>query len=456
MAAAAACSSLACCRRHPRACHRQHSATEPPRFRATATTGAVTAAAEAASALTERTHGTGTAHRLQDWVCTQAAAARSSTIDCKGCSWWTPVDLIAPMRSGRNLPHLLPRHAATTVWFICVSKPASEQDTLNSKHLELATAAVASARLHAPSLAPHVMYIHRPDQPLAADDAFARRLRSLGARVLPHRLSFYDAIPQAKLTGGSQRHLNFAAFGRLDIPRVVDSMRPELRARGLDSERVLYTDTDVLFAADFDVSRRFHRVRYFAVGTEAFSETLNSGVMYLNVSAMAAEWPRMLEYAVRRSFKFHLLDQTLLRDWFETSRCSGCKSTPSQARQGRRRRAAALQRLDDAVYNARGFMHPQRPLQNGPVIVPHIWHWHGYKPHDVACWIAAIRNGAWPASAWLDLPVQGSGCRFFSAITMGRCYLRTYAFLLTQHRRLLRFAEFVAGELGNNRTQPGA
>ena len=229
----AACSSLACCRRHPRACVRQHDAADSLRLRATATVGPVSASAEAASAPTDRPHGT----RLQDWVCAQAAAARSSTVDCEACSWWTPVDLLPPMHAGRSLPRLLPQREATTAWFICVSRPASEQDTLNSRHLELATAAVASARLHAPSLAPHVLYIHRPEQPLAADDAFARRLRSLGAQVLPHRLSFYDAIPQAKRTGGSQRHLNFAAFGRLDIPRVVDSMRPQLRARGTQTFR---------------------------------------------------------------------------------------------------------------------------------------------------------------------------------------------------------------------------
>ena len=200
---------------------------------------------------------------------------------------------------------------------------------------------------------------------------------------------------------------------------------------------------DVLFAGDFDATDRYRRLRYFAVGTEGFSETLNSGVMYLNVSAMAAEWPRMLEYAVRRHFKFHLLDQTLLRDWFETGRCTGCKSQLGGRRRPRRHRSVALEALDDARYNARAFMHPLKPPAadpQGAPVLPHIWHWHGYKPHDVACWVAAIRGGAWPARAWRHTPVMGSGCRYFDAITMGSCYLRTYAFLLTQHRRLVRFA----------------
>lgn len=163
---------------------------------------------------------------------------------CEKCSWWMPANIIEPSFS-RSPPRLLPPTAATTVWVICVSKPSTSEDELNSKHLELATVAVASARLRAPSLAPYVMYIHRPGQALTADDAFVDRLRTMGARVLPHQLSFFDQIPKSKLTGGSQKHLNFAAFGRLDIPRVIDSIRPELRERGLDSERVLYTDTDV-------------------------------------------------------------------------------------------------------------------------------------------------------------------------------------------------------------------
>ena len=47
-------------------------------------------------------------------------------------------------------------------------------------------------------------------------------------------------------------NLNVGAFGRLDMGIIVEAMRDELLSRGLDGERVLYTDTDVLFANDFD------------------------------------------------------------------------------------------------------------------------------------------------------------------------------------------------------------
>ena len=224
------CATAACCRRHPRSC------------RGDATAVAAAVAANAVSGFTSAAPRRAIT-RLTDWVCSKAAEARSA-MSCDKCDWWRPADLIDPAHT-RNPPQLLPPTAATTVWVICVSKPSNSDDELNSKHLELAMVAVASARLHAPSLAPYVMYIHRPDQTLTADDVFSDRLRAMGARVIPHRLSFFEMIPTSKLTGGSQKHLNFGAFGRLDIPRVIDSIRPELRDRGLDSERVLYTDTDV-------------------------------------------------------------------------------------------------------------------------------------------------------------------------------------------------------------------
>ena len=37
------------------------------------------------------------------------------------------------------------------------------------------------------------------------------------------------------------------------MPLVVQRLEHELSARGLDTERVLYTDTDVIFASDFTV-----------------------------------------------------------------------------------------------------------------------------------------------------------------------------------------------------------
>lgn len=83
-------------------------------------------------------------------------------------------------------------------------------------------------------------------------------------------------------------------------------------------------------------------------------------------------------------------------------------------------------------------------------------HWHGYKPSDVDCWLNAIESGAWPVRSWRALPnckrgrckwkpIVGSGCRYFGRITMKPCYLRTYVYMLAQHRKLLELADSVAG-----------
>ena len=37
-------------------------------------------------------------------------------------------------------------------------------------------------------------------------------------------------------------------------------------------------------------------------------------------------------------------------------------------------------------------------------------------------------------------PIRGSGCRYLGRITPGRCYLRTYTYLLQQHEALLQLA----------------
>ena len=71
--------------------------------------------------------------------------------------------------------------------------------------------------------------------------------------------------------------------------------------------------------------------------------------------------------------------------------------------------------------------------------------------------VRAIEGGSWPARGWNDIkpncrqgrcrwkPIMGSGCRYFGRIAMTPCYLRTYTYLLTQHRRLLTLADGVAG-----------
>ena len=311
-----------------------------------------------------------------------------------------------------------------------------------------------SARLNAPSLAPYVLYMHSADEPFAKeDDEITVWLKALGVRVINSRLSFLHLIPAKR-----SRMERSTGICKMDLPLAARSVDAELAARGLDRERILVTDVDVLFANDFRLGQRraAKRLRTFAAGIEFFSEALNSGVVYMNVTTMLAERERMLQYAVRKKFKFLVADQSWLQEWFDPA-----------AGKGRRAIQVGWDRLDEAMWNARPFVHPWRghPRRRRPLPwpEPRIWHWHGYKPGDVQCWFNAMANGSWPARAWRDTPgciegrwarskgakeagaclyqpIRDSGCRVLGRIRHSKCYLRTYSYLYEQHMRILRLA----------------
>ena len=289
-----------------------------------------------------------------------------------------------------------------------------------------------------------------------ANRQFLAWLRAADVPLLPHRLSFYDALPAKSRTRRMNKNpnLNVGAFGRLDIGILVDAMRDDFLSRGLDTERVLYTDTDVLFAADIDYTNLASiPLPTFAAGTEVFSPALNTGVMLINATAWAHHYNGLIAYGKRKNFRFLSYDQTWVHEYF--SRVAANAGT-----------AASWTRLRDEVYNARGFMHPARPTtRKAGLLLPRVWHWHGFKPHDVECWHSAISTGRWPLRAWRDavpsctgktrprchfMPVHGSGCRYFGRLTavlgMTPCYLRTYTYLLMQHRRMLRVAQAILSD----------
>ena len=81
---------------------------------------------------------------------------------------------------------------------------------------------------------------------------------------------------------------------------------------------------------------------------------------------------------------------------------------------------------------------------------PRIWHWHGYKPADVQCWMRAMAMGLWPwrppackkkaGARCVYRPMRAAGCRLYGSIQPTACWLRTYTYLLRQHERLLQWA----------------
>lgn len=411
---------------------------------------------------------------LTQWVC-KLAAANQSRANCSECTWWRQPDLTH--RALHRPPTVQP---ATTAWFMCLHKANSSREIAFFDYVRVA---VLSAKLNAPSLAPYVLYIHGVHEPFAQqDDNVTVWLKSMGVRVLNSRLSFLNHMPKRRW-----RMERTTGICKMDIPFAARAHEHELVARGLDPERILMTDADVLFANDFSYARwpRARRLRTFAAGIEFFSKSLNSGVVYFNVSTMLAEWPRMLQYAVTKKFNFLVADQSWLQEWYDLS-----------LGKGRRAATTGWDRLDESIFNARPFAHPWR---GHPMLKrrlrwhePHIWHWHGYKPNDVACWLNAMATGKWPLRGWRETPgcargghvraaagveagvcqyrpIKDTGCRYLGRIRHTKCYLRTvsgeeartrgagwrggavshgrrfgsrrqYTYLLMEHRKLLRLA----------------
>jgi hypothetical protein len=399
--------------------------------------------------------GTGTGDPVR-WVC-ERAEANHSLSRCPPCEWFQLQEL-APLEVNIRLPgpECLPK-PPRLAWFMCIT-PAT--DALSMKHLEYAKAAIVSARLNAPTLAPYILYIAHEDAEVSsraadalveANSRFKRFVRLAGVPLLPHRLSFNDQLPMKSRRRRTTKNpnLNVGAFGRLDMGIIVEAMREELVSRGLDPTRVLYTDTDVLFSRDVDYpTLAAAALPTFAAGTEVFSPALNTGVMLINATAWVAHYDAMMAFGQQRRFRFLSYDQTWVHEYFLQAARNTGSSQP------------AWGSLEDASYNARAFMHPIKPQRGRAPVLPRIWHWHGFKPRDVECWHRAIHTGSWPLRAWRNtvpgctgktrprctfMPVHNSGCRYFGRLTavlaMTPCYLRTYTHLLEQHRRMVRIAD---------------
>ena len=374
--------------------------------------------------------------------------------NCTACAeWWQPANLYGASEeaAARHLLHRVQQghHRPSLAWFICATKPeVNGSQAWRMEYLQHIRVAVASALLHAPTLAPHVIYMHTERQPYVEDD-FTSFVRAVGGRLIMHRLSFANEV-QGVRVAGQPGHLNLGAYCRLDVPQISRDLASELEGRGIETERVLYTDADVLFAGDFRLANETagEPLPTFYAGTEVFDpKTMNSGVMLINTTAFLEERPAMMAYAARQRWRFVLYDQTWIAKYFYaigwpqniTQPYGGWGATTGDVA-----KLGTWRRLDDSLYNGRAFAHPRRPPADQPdaeVRPPRIWHWHGYKPTDVRCWLQKmVEEGRWPQGGRHPIP---SGCKSFETIDarMGACYLRSYVWLLDQHDAMLRVTD---------------
>jgi hypothetical protein len=260
------------------------------------------------------------------WVCAAAAANRSE-MNCKQCIRGDKLAAIAPDSPPLHLS-LGSSARQSLAWFTTATKPevdprpsaarnknndgTSYRAALANRTLDSLRVAIVSARLHAPSLAPFVMYLHTDDQPLEHDD-FSRWLMRAGARVVLHRLTFRSRIDRGRrrYPVPGLKHINMGTWSRMDISQLIPVLKQEMIGRGLNTETILYTDADVIFQADPTPAP--NPLPTFASGTEGFSPSMNSGVMFMNMTTFRAEWPGLLEHAARKHFRFTMAEQQWLQ-----------------------------------------------------------------------------------------------------------------------------------------------
>lgn len=144
------------------------------------------------------------------------------------------------------------------------------------EYANLVQVAVHSARKHT-RLRPACIYE-------GAENALTLWLRDAGVPVFHRRTALHGWVPDLM-------PIARGAYLRLEIPALC-------REQGWDDQFVLYTDCDVMFAGDPEPALRALRPKFFAVAPEhdrADWVRFNSGVMLMNVPALAAELPAIWE-----------------------------------------------------------------------------------------------------------------------------------------------------------------
>jgi hypothetical protein len=166
-------------------------------------------------------------------------------------------------------------------WFFALT----EDSTAFRQYAEMLMVAVYTARKFT-SLEPHFIYHGN-------DNHFTRWLTRRGVRIIRHRSVFRDALAEL---GRRKENPHFAAalsgaFSRVELPEIVDRLG--------GGERVLYTDCDVMFAAEVVPELEAHPCQYFAVAPESVEGdyiNMNTGVMLMNTKRLGQSLSKFREY----------------------------------------------------------------------------------------------------------------------------------------------------------------
>lgn len=170
-------------------------------------------------------------------------------------------------------------------WFFALT----EDSTAFRQYADMVMVAVHTARKYT-ALEPHCIYDGKQNE-------FTEWLGQRGVRIIQHRSFVREALEEL----GRQKknpHLAAAlsgAFSRIELPEIV-------RQSCDGSDRILYTDCDVMFRREVVPELEANACRYFAVAPESDREdylNMNTGVMLMNVERLRESLPAFRDYVAK-------------------------------------------------------------------------------------------------------------------------------------------------------------
>lgn len=193
------------------------------------------------------------------------------------------------------------------LWFTAIGGAGgSEKLDIYKKYVK---AAMVSAVENAPSLVPNLVY----DGP---NDTFVKWFTGAGGRVHNHKLSFYDKL-QALVDSNEKTKAwlgMYGAFLRMDLPFIMSMANFDSKA--VETEYVLYTDTDVVFQKDID-SCTFKKPNDIMLGGEFHKGKLeNSGVLVINIASLRRDHKALVDWGVKNKWP-GALDQPVLLGYYQ-------------------------------------------------------------------------------------------------------------------------------------------
>jgi len=166
-------------------------------------------------------------------------------------------------------------------WFFALT----EDSTAFPQYADMIMVAVHTARKFT-SLVPHCIYD-------GGDNDFTEWLTKHDVRIIRHRSFVREALTELGQQKGNP-HLAAAlsgAFSRVELPEIVSGLG--------GAARVLYTDCDVIFAAEVVPELEANACEYFAVAPEGAQDdyvNMNTGVMLMNIDRLGETLPKFREY----------------------------------------------------------------------------------------------------------------------------------------------------------------